>query len=308
MVLSYLQESNCIISMVFIRLNEAQFLALGLELVGFKRSRQQKTCEKTNYSRFRASFSCGPKACSKMFRDIQTTNIADARINEPDSHFFLVAVNWLATYKKETEMAGFFDTDEKTLRKHIRRYVTAFQALKAKKIRWHDFTQQDEIFILSVDGVHFRIREQRKDPNSNWYSEKSNGPGLAYEVCIAIHKNRVVWINGPFRASVHDKTMFRRHGLADKIPDGKKVIADRGYTGEPVHKLSIRCEHDSKELRRFKRRVRARHENFNARLKSFNILSECFRHGLDRHKSVFEAVCVICQYDMENGHPLFDVV
>ena len=55
------------------------------------------------------------------------------------------------------------------------------------------------------------------------------------------------------------------------------------------------------------RRAHARHEAFNGRLKSFKVLAEKFRHGQEKHKSVFEAVCVIVQYDMENGRPLFDI-
>ena len=60
-------------------------------------------------------------------------------------------------------------------------------------------------------------------------------------------------------------------------------------------------------VKSFKRRARARHETFNGRLKNFKILAERFRHGVPKHKAVFEAICVIVQYDMENGHPMFDV-
>jgi hypothetical protein len=58
-------------------------------------------------------------------------------------------------------------------------------------------------------------------------------------------------------------------------------------------------------------RARARHESFNKRIKQFKVLSECFRHAkganFKKHKIVFETICVIVQYEMENGHPLFDV-
>jgi hypothetical protein len=93
-------------------------------------------------------------------------------------------------------------------------------------------------------------------------------------------------------------------GLKSKIPAGKKVIADRIYR-DPV--CSIRNPQDTPEVRKFKRRARARHETFNARIKSFKVLAEKFHHGAAKHKAVFEAVCVITQYQMENGHPLFDV-
>jgi hypothetical protein len=57
---------------------------------------------------------------------------------------------------------------------------------------------------------------------------------------------------------------------------------------------------------KFKSRARARHESFNGRLKFFDILQNTFRHGEARHKIAFEAVCVIVQYQMDNGSPLFD--
>jgi hypothetical protein len=284
----------------------AQFLQFGLEHVGFDVARQRRTRAATNIKRFRAAYGVGPGACSAVYRDLQTTSVPDARINRPSSFFFLVALNWLSTYKKEAEMAGFFHCDDKTLRKHIKEYVNAIAALKEEMIVWDD--GDDEIFLLSVDGVHFRVNEPRTEPSSKWCSHKHKSAGLAYELGISIYKNRLVWIKGPFKAAVHDRTIFLREGLADKIPAGKKAVADRGYRGEKgKEKLSIRNPRDSDALKQFKKRVRARHENFNARIKVFKILAERFRHGVKRHKAILEAVCVLVQYDMENGHPLFDV-
>ena len=91
------------------------------------------------------------------------------------------------------------------------------------------------------------------------------------------------------------------NGLKRKVPAGKKVIADRMYK-DPV--CSIRNPQDTPEVRKFKRRARARHESFNGRLKNFK---EKFRHGQAKHKAVFEAVCVITHYVLGNGHPLLDV-
>jgi len=294
--------------MVLININPVRFLELGLDAVGFDENRQRRTRHATNIARFRASFGAGPAACSAIFRDLQTTAIADARINKPNSFYFVVAMNWLAAYRKESKMAGFFHSDEKTLRNHIWKYVKAIAALKGEKIVW-DIDHNPETFLISVDGVHFRVYEPRNQPSAKWCSYKFNSAGLAYEIGLSIYHSKVVWINGPFHASVHDLTIYQKpNGLKSKMPAGKKAVADRGYVGEAgARNLSMRNTFDSKAVRDFKRRVRARHENFNARLKSFQILDGCFRHGVKKHKTVFEAVCVIVQYDMENGHPLFDV-
>jgi len=64
---------------------------------------------------------------------------------------------------------------------------------------------------------------------------------------------------------------------------------------------------DEEELKAFKRRARSRQESFNSRLKNFGALEQRFRHGQEKHKIVFEAICVICQTQLETGSPLFEV-
>jgi hypothetical protein len=49
-----------------------------------------------------------------------------------------------------------------------------------------------------VDGTDFHIREPEPfDPE--WYTKKFNGPGVRYEVGIAIQTGYIVWVNGPFK-------------------------------------------------------------------------------------------------------------
>lgn len=254
--------------MVLIKISSKKFLKLGLELVGYDAKRQHRTRTATNVVRFRSNFGAGPKTCRAIFRDLQTTEIEEARIDKPNYFYFLVALNWLKTYKKEGVMAGHFKRDEKTLRENIRVYVKAVQALAAEKIQWIDVADDKEIFILTVDGVHFRINEPRHRPSSRWYSHKSDSAGLAYEIAISIHENKIVWINGPFMAAEDDRNIFLGHARAktrpkkldvdgkesdtafdclyDKIPAGKKGIADRLYEGDCQEKLAIR--NDLEEL------------------------------------------------------------
>jgi hypothetical protein len=131
-----------------------------------------------------------------------------------------------------------------------------------------------------------------------------------YELAIAVYDSRLVRINGPFLAGTSDIDVFRKpNGLLSKIPKGKRVIADRGYSGE-ANICSIRNPMDSKDLKEMKNRALAKHEVFNGRLKDFGILDQRFqsnRDSLNKHKCVFEACCVLQQYDVEDGHPLFKV-
>jgi hypothetical protein len=167
-------------------------------------------------------------------------------------------------------------------------------------------------FIISGDCVHCGTAEARKVQTTKIYSHKTYGPAYAYELGIAIFENRLVWIAGPFLASVHDITMFcneddPENSLKAQILEGKRIIADAGYKGEAPGIVSISRPSDSKEVCTFKNRVRARHESFNDRIKSFRILDERFCHGKALHRQVFESVCVLVQFDMENGHPLMEI-
>jgi hypothetical protein len=114
-----------------------------------------------------------------------------------------------------------------------------------------------------------------------------------------------------------DKTgVFRGDGLEKslraKIDDeglniGRSIrgIADEGYRGEPEY-LSTRNQFDSKEIAWFKSRALARHETFNAKLKTFQILDGTFRHSHNQHQAIFEAVCAVTVYKMDVGAGLLD--
>lgn len=190
-------------------------------------------------------------------------------------------------------------------------YIEKVQALKAQKIVWPADNFGDDIWGPSVDGVHSCMTEPQhpiwsQDPK--WYSHKYNKAGAGYELGISISTNRLVWMNGPFRAGLNDVTIFTKKGLKAKLQAcGKKAIGDGGYSGH-TQQMSTPNSHDSKQVFKFKSRALKRHEKFNGMLKTFDCLSGRFRHGVDRFKNCFEAVCVIAQYQMENNRPLYDVL
>ena len=174
----------------------------------------------------------------------------------------------------------------------------------------NDNNQQVDVnessFLLSVDGTHCRVQEPRSRPNKNWYSHKHHKPCVAYEIGIHLFQSRIVWVNGSFEAGDSDLNIFRKpDGLREKIPANNLVIGDKGYLGDNI--ISTPNRLDNIHVKQFKKRARARHEDVNGRIKTFAILSERFRHAIPNHKIVFEAVCVITQYNMENGHPLFEI-
>jgi hypothetical protein len=50
-----------------------------------------------------------------------------------------------------------------------------------------------------------------------------------------------------------------------------------------------------------------RHEHFNGMIKRFAPMNERLRHGPYQFKYHFDSICVICQYQLDNGMPLYDI-
>lgn len=287
----------------------------GLLFAGFSRSRQQSVCRKTNLERFKSSYGSLPVVLAHIWEDLQTTTIPEAKINRAATKHFdrcLMAFYFLKVYPTEKREAGIFNVDEKTGRKWRWYFVEKVRALKKQKIVWPEEWEDDDspIFIYSVDGTHAQVSEPRHptmSKNPKYYSHKNKKPALTYELALSLWESRLVWINGPMKASVHDLTVFRkRDGLKDKTPVGKKGIGDLGYRGEKGI-ISTPSSQDPPGLRHFKSRARSRQETFNARIKFHKILDTRFRHKLEKHEIAFEACCVIVQYQMENGSPVFAI-
>jgi len=291
-----------------------EIMATGLELAGFDRHRR-KVARATNLDRFRSAYGSDPVVVACVWEDLLTTSNAEARIDRKAAKHvdrFLLAMHFLKIYPTERREAGIFGIDEDTCRLWRWYFVEKIQALKKEKIVWPEewTANRDNIptFLYSVDGTHCRINEPKhptESKNPKFYSHKHHEAAVNYEVALSLWEPRVVHLNGPGKASVHDVTVFRKK-LKEKTPAGKRGIGDKGYRGERGV-ISTPCSHDTAEVRRFKSRARARQETFNARIKFFGCLAQRFRHGINRHQQCFEAVCVIVQYQMENGCPVFDI-
>ena len=299
--------------------SEAEILRFGLLRQYFSEKRQQRVRQQHNIDRFKSAYGVWPKSARALFKDLKKD------FPDIDLEHCLLCLSWLKLYEKEIQLSGKWDFCEQHIREKVKAYARMIQSLKPKKIvfgGWDD----DEIYILTVDGVNFKTQEFRSDPSAKWYDHKSKSSGLTYQFACAIRHNQVVWIEGPIPAgSKHDITIFRggtkeqpkdnwdQNAMYFKLPPGKKAVGDSGYTGEPEKVVPSRAQHSS-QLRKFLGRAKNRQETFHGRLKSFNVLGERFRNNgrstqekLDLHKTCVEAVCVIVQYDLENGSPLFDI-
>mgnify|MGYP005865085489 CR=1 FL=1 len=186
-------------------------------------------------------------------------------------------------------------------------YAKKIAALLPEYVKWPD--NWDTTFIISVDCVNFGTNEPRHPTlhkQKEYFDRKGGKAGLTYEIALHLFENKVVWMNGPFPPNAGgDVAIFTNEGLQNRIPQGKKAIADKIYTG--LEKIALHNSLDCQEVREFKSRARARQESINARLKSFGVLKQRFRHTIAKHQTFAHAVMVLCTIAMANGSPLFNV-
>lgn len=156
---------------------------------------------------------------------------------------------------------------------------------------------------VTIDGTDFQINEPQPF-NPKWYSHKFHGPCVHYEVGICIQTGWIVWVNGPFPCGTTD-LQIARSWLIYELDAGEKYLAEGGYNdgGQFSETPNGLKNHDQK----MKTLARARHETVNSRFKQFGILSQRFRHRLNRHGTVFMAVANITQLAITLDQPLFNV-
>ena len=289
-----------------------KILSIGLQLVNFTSKKVDRNKRSANESRFKGHFGSSPYVLAAIIHDLQTTNIQIAKVRSQDFQInqFLMAMNHLKAYPKEYEREATFNISNKTGRNHVWFYIIKVQALKEQKIVWPNNFGNDE-WGLTVDGTHCCIREPIHPEfsyNPKTYSHKFAKAGLNYELGISLWSNRLIWMNGPYVAGMNDKSVLLEKGLRAKLLDSKiKAIGDSGYTGN--HDV-VSCPNvsDTNAVKKFKSRALKRHEKFNGLIKTFECFNQKFRHSQDKFKHSFEAVCVICQYQIEIDEPLFDIL
>ena len=296
----------------------SEILKIGLKLVCFSEGRIHRAGIQSNITRFKKHYGCNPSVAARMFEDLQVTDLPAARLgkNKVSCFYFLQSLNFLYVYEIEERREPIFDRSPKTLRKWLWCYVRKLAALKQLKIKWPDDFPHDDEWVISVDCTDCPIEEITTHPtlsqDSELYSFKLNGAGFRYECGIDLFYSNVLWVNGPFLpGKYNDNQIFADFGLKERLSScGKKALADKIYNGHP-NECSTFNAVDNSVIRTFKARTQMRHEQFNGMVKEFGCCKKPFRHKPDKmqkHKWCFEAVTVICQYRLEHGEPLFDLL
>jgi hypothetical protein len=163
---------------------------------------------------------------------------------------------------------------------------------------------------LTDDACDFGINEPYPWDKKR-YAKKFNGPGVRYNVAVAIHSNNICYASGPHFSSVSETRIFREN-LGTVIPEDEPVKID-GCTGGNPRQMKPPAG-ENREDRKQKSVYQGRQETIFSRMKQFNVLDSHFRHNetseehtLYKHQVCFDAVLVITQLKlMIGGDRLYD--
>jgi hypothetical protein len=283
------------------RISIDQMLQAGLILAGYnQKQRNRQYSQLINW--FKSNYGSHPHVYCVVWDRLEPFD------DERKLKYFLMTLSWFKNYDTEAILAGRFNLDEKTIRLWCAYYTECLDELCEERIKlpgdWGA-----ETFVGVVDGTHCRCYKPSHpefpfDPS--YKSFKLGKDGLAYEVMLNM-RGLPIWINGPFPAGTPDINIFNDK-LAGLVLAGKLVLGDKGYRGPDI--CCTPNSYDSYRVMEFKRKHRARMEQYNGRLKNFRILEDVFRvkgaGRLEKHRMIFGAVNAIVEAQLTTGFPLFD--
>ena len=227
--------------------------------------------------------------------------------------YLLLALHFLKNYCTECVMHNIFDLDKKTIRKWTRIYVKRISNIKVICLsdRYVHALRGRKI-LVTVDGIDCPFHEPCRPVDPAYLSHKLKRAGLRYEVGVSIYSPRICWVAGgvPCGANPDLRIAREEEGLIDRlVQNEEQAAADNGYDGEESLVTPIRDSELSdveKRYNRWIRRLLARHENVNKRLKDFKILTTIFRHSENYHNTCFMACAVLTQLSMQ-VEPIHDI-
>ena len=299
-------------------------LRMGLQVGNMTPEEQQSKGRNACVFIFNGVYGSAPETIQKVWTDLCNTTIVNARIPDSERSYkgykmFMIGIYMLVSYPKNSRVIEmhFSPIAEKDTRgEPLWKWIRRLEALLPHKIKWLPTLDDPNgaVFIISVDGTDCKTWERRNHPTLPYdpatYSQKFKHGGVKYEIGVAVYENQIVWVSDASDAGRNDITIFREDGLLHRIPQGKMAVGDRGYEtsiAAEMDRIAFKRDEDPLELRKFKARVMCRHETVNSRIKNFHVASGFFRHGKEKHQSAFKAVCVLVQYQIDNGAYLFDV-
>ena len=126
---------------------------------------------------------------------------------------------------------------------------------------------------MVVDGTYFHRQEPypyTKEVNRLWFTPKFKSAGFQYEVGTSLKTGEICWFNGPFPCGLMSNLRIFQLKLKVLLLPGEKVVADKGYKGDP--KVCTPYDAIDKDHEIAMSLGRARHEIVNRLIKQFGVL------------------------------------
>lgn len=172
------------------------------------------------------------------------------------------------------------------------------------------FEKYPELTRLTVDGTEQPIQRPKQKgkrkqfaKQRKYYSGKKKRHTIKHQLVVTKDK-RIFDVSGSHPGSCHDKTIFEKEGMKDKIPKGAKLQGDKGYEGlqkDPNlnmivpkktnrwHKLTLKDKLSNRKLA--KERIIIEHVI--GGMKFFQVLSQRYRHQTEKNDRTFKNIAAI---------------
>ncbi|OEU05889.1 hypothetical protein FRACYDRAFT_257598 [Fragilariopsis cylindrus CCMP1102] len=281
-------------------------------VLGFPTSRKWESKDKQ--ARFKSLFGANSTVITAIWNEIQ--NHIDEDVFRKHLLYGLLFMKVYSTEEVHCAIVGW--PSVKTFREKAWHIVECIAELKPKLIlienRFINAPPETRVgfkrSFLTDDACDFGINEPYPW-DRKWYAVKFNGPGVKYNVAIAIHSDNICYASGPHFSGESETTIFKEN-LGTAIPEDEPVEID-GCTGGDQRQMKPQAG-DNRKVRKQKSIFRGRQETIFSRMKQFNVLNSHFRHNetseehtLYKHQVCFDAILVITQLKfMIGGDQLFD--
>jgi hypothetical protein len=203
-----------------------------------------------------------------------------------------------------------FNTTEKTYREKVRAVVQLIFHLdlvdfEDRFINWPHLVPSCSLDgnLCLMTGTHCFINEHRPF-DSDYGSFKMKHSALAYEIGMALGCSKIVWWNGGVAAGANPDLELARAMFVDGLKPGEQAAADKGYQDGNTHFYTPHRQAITADQRQFNwnhKKMMARHEMINKRVKQFEVLNQWRHLNDDKHKICFGAVVNLTQLELEEN-------
>lgn len=291
----------------------------GLLYMNFSVAKQASRSYDKNWVEFKKHYGVSPTVVAEIWHDLCTTDIEKSKLSDKEKgqkglkYLFMVIYFMYSYPRNRHNLASTFGICDKLASGNsFWTWASRLAGLKEKVIFFpEEFSDPNgRPFIMTLDCRDHKCTE-KKHPTFNLdraYSSKKHGfhASLKYELGVAIFYDQIVWIKGPYKASMHDMTVFRLGGLKEimlqSFPD-KYIIVDRGYQTSDAdeYMMAYPSSSDPLPLKKFKSLARCREEDVNGRMANFKVLNHEYTHSVQSHEISFTCVAVLIQYQLNCG-------